>query len=199
MAAAPCFALFAFQATYDPGAHRDVHFIMIALVTMASLMVFLMIGLLITGIYGLKMLKTMERIIDETREKVEPAFAKGVEFFDDISPKVRSITSNVEQICYTAREKADEVGETISQVNKTVADINGKTRLQISRVDGMVTEALHTTQQISRTVQEGIRGPVKQIAGLVAGVKAAAEKLVQRSPFNPQARKPQPPTSPYDL
>lgn len=184
---------------YDEAAHRDLHWIMIALVVMAGIMVFLMLAIAVAGFQGLKMLKKMERIIDETREKVEPVFTKGVEFFDDVAPKVRSITANVDQVCYTVREKSDELGETVSQLNRTVADINARTRVQVARVDGMVTEALVTTQEISQTVQRSVRGPVQQIAGIVAGLKAGLETLIARSPFAAPLRRNQQGPGPYDL
>jgi hypothetical protein len=47
----------------------------------------------------------------------------------------------------------------------------------------MVSEALDTTEDISRTVQEGIRVPVREIAAIIAGIKVAVETLIDRSPF----------------
>jgi methyl-accepting chemotaxis protein len=96
---------------------------------------------------------------------------------------VQGITENVEQISYTVRGKVDELGVTVSQLNQTVSEINGRTRVQVSRVDGIVTDALTATQEISSSVQHSIKGPVKQVAGLVAGVKAGLETLIARSPF----------------
>jgi hypothetical protein len=64
-----------------------------------------------------------------------------------------------------------------------VKDANKRTQAQVARVDGMVSEALHTAQNVSRTVQEGVRKPVQQVAGIVAAVKRGVETLVERSPF----------------
>jgi len=198
MASANALMMFVWQQ-YDPEAHHDVHLIMYALVAMAIVMCLLMLGLLVAGIFGFVQIKKLIGVLEETRAKIEPVFEKGVEFFDDVSPKVRSITTNVDQMCYTAREKADEVAETVSQVNRTVADINNRTRVQVARVDGMVTEALVTTQEISQTVQRSVRGPVQQIAGIVAGLKTGLETLIARSPFAAPLRKKQPGPGPYDL
>ncbi|HEY4357199.1 MAG TPA: hypothetical protein VGN16_15725 [Acidobacteriaceae bacterium] len=198
MASANALMMFAWQQ-YDGEAHHDVHLIMYALVAMAIVMCLLMLGLLVAGILGFVQVRKLIGVLEDTRAKVEPVFEKGVEFFDDVAPKVRSITTNVDQICYTVREKADEVGETVSQVNRTVADINNRTRVQVARVDGMVTEALVTTQEISQTVQRSVRAPLQQIAGIVAGMKAGLEKLIERSPFASPLRKKQSGPGPYDL
>jgi len=114
---------------------------------------------------------------------------------EDLGPKVRSISTNVEQISYTVREKCDELGQTLSELNRTVADVNLKTRVHVAKVDELVTDALVTTEQVQKTVQEGIKMPVRQIAGVVAGVKAAIDTLVARSPFGKKKGY----ESPYDL
>jgi methyl-accepting chemotaxis protein len=101
----------------------------------------------------------------------------------ELSPKVRSLTENAEQISYAVRTKVDELGVTVSELNETVREINGRTRVQVVRVDGIVTDALVATEEISQTVQNGIRGPVRQIAGVIAGLRAGLETLIERSPF----------------
>jgi hypothetical protein len=53
----------------------------------------------------------------------------------------------------------------------------------------MVSEVLNTAHGVSRTVQEGVRKPVQQIAGIVAGLRAGLETLVQRSPFGHRAER----------
>ncbi len=83
----------------------------------------------------------------------------------------------------TVRVKVEELGVTVSELNETMREINGRTRVQVRRVDGIVSDALQATEEISQTVQHGIKGPVKQIAGVIAGVRAAIETLVARSPF----------------
>jgi len=62
-----------------------------------------------------------------------------------------------------------------------VQEINGRTRMQVSRVDGMVTEVLVATSEISQSVQQSIKVPVRQVAGIIAGLKAGIETLIARS------------------
>jgi len=92
------------------------------------------------------------------------------------------------------REKVDELSATVAELNRTVSDVNFKTRVHVARVHGMVEDALDTTQEVQATVQESIRKPVKQIAGIIAGVKAAIDTLIARSPFKPKGY-----DEPYDL
>jgi hypothetical protein len=36
---------------------------------------------------------------------------------------------------------------------------------------------------MSHTIQDSIRAPVRQLVGVIAGIKAAIDKLIERSPF----------------
>jgi methyl-accepting chemotaxis protein len=151
-------------------------------------------GVVTAAIFGAKLFHKLEKLSCAFDEKATPLMSKTVAMIDELSPKVRSISENVEQISYAVRAKVDEVGVTVSEVNRTVLDINGRTRIQVARADEIVTEAMIATEDISRTVQSGIRVPIRQVAGIVAGVKAGLETLLARSPFG----KPRGGGEPYD-
>ncbi len=178
--------LFFFQSTSPEVSGRDIHLIMGSEAAIAAVMLLLLLGLLIAGIVALVYVKKLMAIVDQLHQKAMPLISKGTELVDDLSPKVRSITSNVEEISFTARAKVDEVSQTITQINRTVADINAKTQVQANRVHGIVTDALTTTKHVSDSVQEGIRVPVRQAAGIIAGVKAALQTLAEKSPLKPR-------------
>ncbi len=172
-----------FWQSGDPGNGRDIHWLMIFAGVIAAAMVAQAIGLIGSAIFASKMLKRVDHLTDSFDQKTTPIMNKAGALLDDLAPKVRSVSANVEQISYTVREKCDEIGETLTQINRTVGDANARTRLHVARVDGIVNEALDTTEQVSKVVQEGIRTPVRQIAGIIAGLKAGLETLAKRSPF----------------
>jgi hypothetical protein len=53
----------------------------------------------------------------------------------------------------------------------------------VTHVDGIVHDALNAAEDISNTVQQGIKAPLRQVVGVVAGVRAGLDKLLQLSPF----------------
>ncbi len=59
--------------------------------------------------------------------------------------------------------------------------MNAKTRAQAARVDGMVTSVLNTTAEISDTLQQAVKVPVREFTGLVNGFKAGLDVLVGRA------------------
>jgi methyl-accepting chemotaxis protein len=174
-----------FQSSDSSGSFdgRDMHWLMIFAGIIALAMVAQAIGLLVSAFFASKMLRKVEHLSNSFDEKTTPIMAKVSAVLSDLTPKIHSVSTNVEQISYTVREKCDEIGETLSQINRTVADANVKTRVHVAKVDGMVTDALETTSEVSRVVQDGIRAPVRQIAGIIAGFKAGLETLAKRSPF----------------
>jgi len=163
---------------------HDIHLAMIFLAIIAIALVAQAIGVLISGAFAAKLSKRVGDLADTIEKKTVPILDKTNQMLHDLSPKVQSFTQNAEQISYTVRTKVDELAVTVGELNDTVREINGRTRMQVVRVDGIVTDALVATEEISQTVQNGIKAPVRQIAGVIAGLRAGLETLIERSPFN---------------
>ena len=172
----------------DGGLAHDVHLMTIFLGIVAVAVVIGFLGMCVAGVQLLRLMVKAEQLAERLEGKISPMVDKTHALVEELSPKVRTITTNVEQISYTVRTKVDEFSATADQINRTVKDANARTQEKVARVDGMVSEALNTAHNVSRTVQEGVRKPVQQIAGIVAGVKKAVETLVDRSPFKRPAQ-----------
>jgi methyl-accepting chemotaxis protein len=162
---------------------RDIHWAMIFLCLIALAMVAQAIGVLISAAFGAKLLHRVNSIADLVETKTGPIMDRTNLILQDLAPKVKSVGDSAEHITSTVRVKVDELGVTITELNETMREINGRTRVQVVRADGIVTDALQATEEISQTVQHGIKAPLKQVAGVIAGVRAAMETLAARSPF----------------
>ncbi|HSY35371.1 MAG TPA: hypothetical protein VK814_06435 [Acidobacteriaceae bacterium] len=162
---------------------RDIHWAMLFLAVIALALVAQAVGVLIGAAFGAKLLRKVNVIADIVETKTGPIMDRTNSILRDLEPKVKSVGESAEHISSTVRVKVDELGVTMTELNATMRDINGRTRVQVKRADNIVSDAMHATEEISQTVQQGIKGPVKQIAGVIAGVKAAVETLVERSPF----------------
>jgi uncharacterized protein YoxC len=167
---------------------RDEHWLMICIAVIAAAFLLQSVVTMVVGLGALKTIKELKDLAHDVHSKATPIMQQTTDLLHDMSPKIRAVTENVTQISYTVREKVDEVGETVSQVNRTVADANRKTQGQVAHVDRMVTSALVATEEITHVVAEGIRVPVKKIAGMVAGVRVGIETLMKN--FGPKGRRP---------
>ena len=188
-------ALMMFQTQADVALDgHDVHLLMIFVGIIMVALVVQAIGFVSAGMVGIKLLAKAEEMANNADRKTAPVLAKANALLDDLAPKVRAITTDVEEISSIVRAKCEEVGETVTEIKRTVDDINGRTRVQVRHVDGIVTSALNTTEEVSAKVQQGIRYPVNQVVGIIAGLKAGLETLAQRSPFGKKDVR-----NPYDL
>jgi methyl-accepting chemotaxis protein len=183
-----CLALALLQ---DDVLDRNVHLMTIFLGIVAVAVVIGFLGMCVAGIKLLQLMVKAEQLAERIEGKLSPMIDKTHALVEELGPKVHTITTNVEQISYTVRSKVDEFSATADEINRTVKDANKRTQAQVSRVDGMVSEALQSAHHVSRTVQEGVRKPVQQIAGIVAAVKRGVETLVERSPFKRHVQMPE--------
>jgi methyl-accepting chemotaxis protein len=184
-----------FQGTAMDAQAHDIHLMMIFACIIAIALCAQAVGVFAAGFMAAKLFAKIEALTNRLEAKISPVMEKTSALVGDLTPKVNAISTNVEQMSYTVRAKIEEVGETVSELTRTVNDLNFKTRTHIDHAHGIVTDALATTEDVSNTIQDSIRKPVRQIAGIVAGVKAGIETLVARSPFG----KARPSDNPYDL
>ena len=126
--------------------------------------------------------------VAEIKGKILPLVEKSHGLVTELGPKIQNITANVEHISFVVREKVVEfeptisaANETIKEANATVRDANAKTHAQIIRVNGMITSTLTATAAIGEKIHHGIRVPIREIEGIVGGVKAGIDSLMSRA------------------
>jgi hypothetical protein len=120
--------------------------------------------------------KTQKRVIamvDEVHESVLPTVRSVQELVREMTPKLRIITDNLLETSHVVRSKAQEL-------DVTLTDVNVKTRRQVAHVDALVTATLDATANLAAAVEKGIRVPVREISGVMNGLKAGIEVLVGR-------------------
>jgi hypothetical protein len=123
--------------------------------------------------------------VETINEKLLPLLDKSNVLVTDLTPQLKAIavraqtiTSNVEEISGVVRDKVNEFGPTISAANQTLneatvtaREANQRTRQQVVRVDGMVSGVLDAAAEMGRAIENGIRTPVREVSGIIEGVK----------------------------
>jgi len=89
---------------------------------------------------------------------------------DDLTPRMRAITENVQKATETLRNQANHI-------EGLVTDVTGKTRSQVSRIDSMVTDTLDGIARGTRTIQDNIMAPLRQIGGWMNTIRATLDLL----------------------
>lgn len=119
-------------------------------------------------------------VVKDTRELVESARA----LFIRLSPKVESTVTDVAEMTRNFRAQA-------ADVEVSVEEILGKARKQAGRIDSMVSGTLDAVDKAAVFVTDAVGKPVRQLSGLLAGLKAAVETLgAPNSPPNSRIHEP---------
>jgi ABC-type transporter Mla subunit MlaD len=189
------------------GRSVDSHLVMIFIGIVAVALVgqaFVMLGM---ALGAFKAQKTIQGQIEEIKEKLLPLLDKSNVLMTDLTPQLKqiatsatTISGHVEDISCIVREKIHELSPTISaanetlkQANETAREANQKTREQVdrvnvvvtdqvTRVNGMVTSVLDLTANMGKAIQHGVTQPVREVAGIVDGFKAAVATFFNGRP-----------------
>lgn len=148
--------------------------LMIFVAMVAIAMVAQAIALIIMAIGAAKARKRGIEIAEEIRLKMLPIITGTHDMISENAPKIKIITENFVETSHVIRSKAQEF-------DLTASDLNAKTRAQAARVDGMVTSVLNTSADIADTVQRGVKIPLREVSGLINGMKAGLDVLVGRT------------------
>ena len=116
--------------------------------------------------------KVMEQV-DRLREDIRPVLNAATDVLDllnDVGPRVRAITKNVQTASERLRGQVDHI-------DSVVEDVTDKTRRQVTRIDGMVTDTLDGIARGTRTIQENVMAPLRQFGGWMNTIRNAMDLL----------------------
>jgi phage-related protein len=125
-------------------------------------------------IAGRKAITKVTELVDEAREHLSPVLATSRSLLEDVSPKIKIITSNLTEVSQSIRHQS-------THINSAVDEVVDRTRNQAARVDGIVTGTLDGINSATASIQESISAPVRKVTGFVNGVRAALDVLLQRA------------------
>ncbi len=114
-------------------------------------------------------------IAEESRTTLLPILATSRRVLEDVSPKIKVISDNLVQTTNMLRSQA-------AHVDDAVGDIVDKSRAQADRVDEMVSGTLNTIEHATEAIQHSISVPIRQIVGVLNGLRAGFDVLRKRQP-----------------
>jgi methyl-accepting chemotaxis protein len=99
-------------------------------------------------------------------EAVAPILGTVRRFVDENTPKFSQMTTDMTAVVKSLHEQVNRLGEVVKEVSD-------RARAQVARIDGAVDETVEQVQQASDMVKQAILGPVKQVDGIMHGIRAA--------------------------
>ncbi len=117
--------------------------------------------------------RTEERIVPLV-DKAGPILDSARDMLDRARPKLEGMLSQAVEITASAREQ-------VARLDALVTETADRARVQIERIDVVVTDTVDRVQETTMAVQNTILRPVREVNGVVSGVRAALSVLASRN------------------
>lgn len=122
-----------------------------------------------------KAVKSLKDEIEDLRSAVMPIVDTTRDLVVRLTPKVEATVTDVAELARGLRAQ-------VADVEASVEEILGRVRKQTSRMDTMFSGTLDAVDRASTFVTETVGRPVRQLSGLLAGIKAIIESLRASDP-----------------
>lgn len=116
--------------------------------------------------------KTTQNEIVTVANAASPVLESAGRLIEESTPKLSQIINDSSEMVKTLREQVNRLGE-------VVKDASDRARAQVARIDGVVDQTVEQVQAASGVVRGAIVLPVKQMDGIMHGLRAALAVLAQ--------------------
>ncbi len=113
----------------------------------------------------------MEALAVEVKDKVLPTAELAQSLLTELKPKIETAVSNVSEATTTMRGQ-------IERLDATLNDVVDRARLQVIRADELLSRTMDKVEETTDIVHKTVISPVRQINGLMNGVTAGLEFLI---------------------
>ena len=172
-----------------PSDSQTIQLIIVAAVALAMLLqaIVLLAGLVIVR----KMLRSFQEQVEDVRQsvlgitqKIEPVVDNARALFLRSAPKIEATLGDLAAL-------SENLLKETTNVQAAAADAMEKLRRQATRVDAVLTNVFNTVDKASVFVSEAVARPMRQVAGILASVRAVVDTLrsgTVQAPSNGAAR-----------
>jgi len=123
-----------------------------------------------------KMAFNLERIRSDVEQRVHPAlvdFGEAMREAKHVLQSVRGATENIASISETVKVQ-------VERVNAVIEETTDRARVQISRADEVVADAIQKMEATSTIVQENVLAPIREASAIIRGVHGGLHFLFAR-------------------
>ena len=166
--------------------HLDTQTLQLAIVaavaiTMLVQAIVLVVGLLIVRKSIAIMRDEVEDLSNSVRiviHKIEPLVDSAYDLLDRTGPKIESAANDLAAMSQNLRAQSKDV-------QAAAAELIERFRRQGARMNSMLTNIFSAIDRASTFVNDTVSKPMRQLAGLLASVKAVVETLREGTPAPP--------------
>jgi methyl-accepting chemotaxis protein len=138
----------------------------VAVMIQAGILVFMSVGMKKTS-------ERMEALAKRVEEKALPVLESTRVILEDTAPKLKEITANLAEVSGTIKSQ-------VSRMDATFNDTLDRTRLQVIRVDELVSRTIDKVEETTEMVQHTVLTPMKQLTGVIQGLSVGVGAFLSR-------------------
>lgn len=143
-------------------------------IIVAAMAIVIQAGILL-GLY-LSFKKTSERveaIASNIEQKALPLLDSAKSILDENGPRLKEVTQNLSDATATLKSQ-------MNRVDATLNDVLDRSRLQVIRVDDMVSRTMDRVEETAEMLQSTVVSPVKKLTGILQGLSVGIGAYIQR-------------------
>lgn len=142
------------------------------------------LALLIQAIAALGMFRAVKRL----EKQVEPLIPEAMTVLKDARAAVKDVTEDVRGVTGQMREMITEFQDEIHEINAAREDFTSRLKAQAERAELVIDDTMTRVQEVVHTFHSGVLRPVREVNGVVSGIRAAFQTFVRgRRPSVAQA------------
>jgi len=145
-----------------------------ALILLACSVAMSSISLLAIAIAAVKIYK----IVKKLQEDLTPLIPQTKETLTQARTTMAEITRDVREVTDKARELFDSIQLQVQYLDEARGEITSRLKIQGERLELVLEDTLSRVQEVVGVVHGSVLRPVREVSGMVAGVKAALSTLM---------------------
>jgi predicted transcriptional regulator len=114
--------------------------------------------------------KKLLALADDVRLHALPVIISSNQVVQDLTPRLKLISENLEKISDMARNKSEKV-------SGLVDNVTNRAQVQADRVDGMVKVTLDQVTYAVHAIETGVQKPIRQVNGILNGLRAGLDEF----------------------
>jgi hypothetical protein len=105
-------------------------------------------------------------------DRFDAILTSSSKMLEENRPRIAEITAETLAVAKTVRQQVERIGELLD-------DTNVRAKARIAQIDATVGRAVEQADHAGEAVKSAVMKPVKEVGGIVAGVKAALNTYAQ--------------------
>lgn len=133
------------------------------------------VSMVLQAFFAFGMYRTVQRL----RDRLEPLIARAEPVIDNANRILAEARPRIEEMTRKAVEVVETARAQVATYDELLNDAAGRARQHIERLDYLLADTTERVQETASAVQSSLLRPVREVNGVMNGVRAALTTLAR--------------------